>query len=257
MFLEDENNPIMNANLDGPVSLDPLIKANVNACIGRTIDQLCFLGKLNREDQLTRSSVKTHLSLLKSAFNDLSKDLDADMTLSAELDNALKLLREANGHIRDLEQQMGQTLTGDALAAGMRYYDGLFRAWYERAGFHYASTSFTPWCLQADFDDELEKPGAPDAHCAPKDLFDRMSGICYQITSLDKYNDQFHDILLATDNNRDSLAGIFKQFFPGSRISKFEYRKDRELWTMRFVALVPFQDIHAMAEKCLEKEKTT
>ena len=256
MMFEDKNNPIHNAKLDGPVILDPLTKTSVNGELGRALDQLGFLRTLVMSDKLSRSDVKTHLQLLRYTYENLSKNLDNGETVSAELENATAMLRAANKKIRDLESQLGAGLTGDALSAGMKHYEDLFRAWYERAGFHYASVTFTPWCLQADFGDELVKPGQPEAHCAPHALFDLMC-VEYSINALEKHEDTFKDILLATDYNREELTKIFKSNFPGSRISKFEYHKDRELWTMRFVALVPFQDIYAMAEKCLEKEKTT
>lgn len=256
MLFEDKNNPIHNAKVDGPVKLDPLTKTSVNGELGRALDQLSFLRQLVMSDKLSRSDVKTHLQLLRYTYENLSKNLDNGETVSAELESVTAMLRSANERIRDLESQLGAGLTGDALSAGMKYYEDLFRAWYERAGFHYATVTFTPWCVHADFGDELTKPGQPEAHCAPRALFDRMR-VEYSINGLEKHEDTFKDILLATDYNRDELARIFRSAFPGSRISKFEYHKDRELWTMRFEALVPFQDIYNMAEKCLEDEKGT
>ena len=146
-----------------------------------------------------------------------------------------------------------KTISTDLLIEKLNHLDDLFRVWYSSLGFRYASQEkITQRMFLYTVTQELGKE--PSCSCVPKEFRKYMDE--WGIVPINKredwdiFEDQFHDELLDTDQNRKNLENLYEKYLPGFRIWKFEsHRNDYGHFVLRHTVYVPFEAIEDLEKQ--------
>lgn len=246
--------PIMHSNVDGMVTLTEEQAKQARTVIAKIRDSLSFFDACIASNKLMKSDIKTHMGLLRYAFDDLSGVVDNGETLSKELEETQALCRAANQRCRELETQLGKGISADSITAGLKRLIDLFEAWYELAGFHYASIEVNSYgVLLCDFSSEIEldapRHGSP-YHEALRNKVPYLFGDA-ETQRFDLHKETFRANLLDTDNNKALLARVFKSWFPRSRIYGYNVRSDSDNYYLSIQVRVSFADIEALDKESI------
>lgn len=252
--LTPRGDPIHDADADRPLGLDAGQAKKAMETINKTLSQLSFLRDVVATGKATLSDAHVHLGLLRHSLSDLAGALGAGDWLDGKLERAMADLRAANGEIRRLQGQLGGTVSGDAVAAGLRRFEDLFRAWYLLAGFHYAHMEYSPWGFTARFSDEVE---AGDRAGRAEKLADdpvaaRYAGAvpyAFRETDWDLHGDGLRLYLLDTDRNKRNLEALFASAFPGCRVAEYRSRQERYKYLLECTVFVSYEQVDAWRER--------
>ncbi len=150
--------------------------------------------------------------------------------------------------------------------AALQHAQELFETWYTLSGFHYASLSYSPWQMMAEFSSEITQFRKSDDRTdwchRQKDLAAKAEPVTPYLfqespvlgDTYDVRTETYHKELLDTDNNRNKLKQLFHGTFPGSRIWKFESHNDNNDFLLRFTVYIPYSGIWAWKEKVLAQD---
>ncbi len=226
----------------------------------QTISSLHFLRGLLINHDPYKSDIFTHLGLLESHLNELSKLTGYDGMVAKEHERRHAEIRAANLRIRELETQLGDRVTPQVIFSGLKHYEAVFGTWYAAHGFHYAKTEISPMGLRIEMDDELAID-EPDDCFADKRLLPYARKSIRMITddcTFEFQKDQFHANLLDTDRNRRMLQGLYGTAFHNSVIHGFRSHCDGGRYYLRHEAFVPYEDLAAWEKSvcpdCQEKK---
>lgn len=245
-----EINPILHDTT--PAFTDKDSKEKALKAVNDLLSSLSFFRQLIPADP-QRSEVCTHLSLLEHGLADLSAATGYNGMVAQEQEQRHAEIRAANLKIRELTEQMGQTMTGEAISAGLRRYENLLRAWYETAGFRYASIDFNEWNMRIDMGHEINNQHADEPHLADKAAYAAAirSNTIPLITSdigWDLAVDRYHSCPLDTDNNRRKIIELYAASFPGAIVTEFRTIRDGNKYLLTHKAIVPYTDIERWAK---------
>lgn len=255
------DDPMTNAKADGFVQLEVNKASAAQRRIMEIRGSLNFFSLRIGEGNLMKSEVKTHLGLMRHAFNDLSELVDGGETLSKELEDSQALCRAANQRVRELEAELGKGITANAVAAGMRRIVSLFEAWYGLAGFRYAKIEVNQYgTLLCDFSAEIDPPEARDEREHTDQYREALRPkVPYlfkndETQTFDVQDDAYHKYLLDTDNNRMLLTRIFQTWFPGCFIYGYESHSDRNNYHLGVKVRVPMKAIENLDKESVNFE---
>lgn len=205
----------------------------VAKAIREAASQLSFLATVIETGNAGTRDVNTHISLLKSDMENLSKELELDAVRQLEDDMLTQVIRQQSKEIRDFSSKIGEVLTAEQFTHAMRYYEDKFQKWYESLGFEYASVDLHRYCLQADFSTDINGEIARE----------RIPGIVLT----DK---PFLQEVVDCDENRRILRQTFAGYFPKVRFREFTSRvaDDKETFALRVSVLVDYSDIQALEQ---------
>lgn len=210
-----------------------------------------FFEELIRQFEPRKSDAFVHLGLLESYLTELSKLTGYDGMVIQENKRRYAELKAANDRIRELEKQIGNQVSTEAVSTGIRRWENIFCAWYEAHGFRYADVEMGPYVIRAEFSEELVN--APRArHLSDEELFNELVNCVPFITDnpdWDIEHGQFHSNLLDTKANKLNLIQLFKDAFPNANIHEFKARKDGEQYYLRFSVAIPWSDLGAWYKK--------
>lgn len=232
-------------------------RANAIVELGETLSALSFF-KQTVESMAPPASVAdvyTHLSLLEHHLTELSRLTGYDGMCTKENEARYAEIRAANQKIRELEAQLGSTMTGDAVASGVRHYLNVLGTWWSAAGFRYAKMEPTQWGISAEFSSEVilhERESTPYADSA---LLIKANGKVDPITTddFDVREDKYHGDLLDTDRNKKALDALFRKYFPEAYITGFRSHHDSSQFCLRFTVYFNYKELEAW-EKTLDSE---
>lgn len=225
-------------------------KTKISEIIRKTIEQLQFFGTIL--DTADKTNIKTHLSLLEYAMEDLSEQTGYTFQSLEKSQKIKSHIRMLNEKVNQLEQKIGTSMNAATVSAGIRYYEEIFIAWYESIGFHYASTKITVNGICADFSYEINDECCPYLTSNEK-LFEEMK----QYSSSDFLpNKKSVDIdcepgtgslcLKDTDSNRHLICSIFDRYLPGATVRGFSSRIDHNVYLLKVQAYIPFSALEKL-----------
>ena len=242
--------PIYNNNNPLNVSKDEITQAK--KIISDMIGNLSFFAQ-RLEEKPNMNDVHTHMGLLESYYEELSKLVDYNSVLTEELDNRYVELRNANREIFRLKELLGKEVTAAGVSSKLREYDNIVRCFYGALGFRYASLEkYTSFGMLWEFHPELQY--SPDDGSSGKkelaSLFqDHFAIITDENTDWDIYRDTYHAELLDTDQNKARVLNMTKIYFPNSCISEFKSRRnDFGSYSLKFVANISYEDIETLVQ---------
>lgn len=172
---------------------------------------LMLIGTKEQPTDIDRNAVHSLMGLNSSYHASLAKILKYEDILVQEQEMKHKEIREANLRIRELEEELGKKVSGEAISCALKEAGKKFRNWYKKAGFQYvADIRVNEYgILSGRITSELNEN-------APAEFVCKDATICKDATK------EMED----TDNNRALLTHIFCQAFPGSSVVKFESRRN-------------------------------
>ena len=238
-----------------PLKFEADSKDEILKTIRDARSSLQFFAELVQKGYAKESDVRTHMGLLEYQVSDLSKLTGYESALAEEVENRHAEIRRLNCRIRELEEQKGDKVTAVATSAAIRKFEGIFRAWYESCGFHYASIEYGPYGFIADFGMDLNVMREPhlSRHDSHFENFAQRTAFIPDSKEWDVIRDSFHHELSDTDRNRTNLKNLFSETFPESCIHQFRSRRnDFGSFSLAAKVFVPFEDI----EKFVSKEET-
>lgn len=251
--LAPDGDPITDRSADGSISLDADAAGQAISILCNSIGSADLLKDIIKDGRLQKSDVRTHLTLMRHTFEDLSEMLDSGETLNAELAQRTAMLREANGEIKRLKDEMGRGVRCGALSGALRKYEQIFRAWYEHLGFHYASIEFGVWGLMAEISEEMTLDQS-EPHLSEKELYGKMSFV--KPGTFTTADESYHRNLLDTDANKKAMAKAVAKWLPGARISDFRSFSDRKDFLLRTKVIVPYEALDVLWDRCQKGGKT-
>ena len=216
--------------------------------INKMMSSLGFLRELTKDNNLVNNNVWSCLGINEHLIADISKSLGYDSIIAKEIEERHKEIRDANTRIRELEQEIGQGVSSDAVVGALRLYEDIFRAWYKTEGFDYVSCGYYQtgitgeFSARMDFCEECEYPNN-DVYLA---MWKENSGA-------QKKSDDGWDIrkgqfesgeMLDTENNKAKVTNLISTAFPNARINSFEARRnDYGTFSLRPNVYIPYKDI--------------
>lgn len=161
------------------------------------------------------------------------------------LDNDLPTAFCNTDFINIYKKIVGNTSRSDKIQKWIDHHSSL--------GFRYASQEkITQRMFLYTVTQELGKE--PSCSCVPKEFRKYMDE--WGIVPINKredwdiFEDQFHDELLDTDQNRKNLENLYEKYLPGFRIWKFEsHRNDYGHFVLRHTVYVPFEAIEDLEKQ--------
>lgn len=229
------------------VSLSVEERKKATSLIAQMMSSLDCLRNYVTEGNLINDNVATHLGLDESYHRELSSILGYDSILAKENAARYVEIKKANCRIRELENQLGVTVSADAVCGALQLYHDIFRAWYSNEGFRYASIETTQWGINATFSSEIHRTNECEYPSNPiyVKLWSSHKGMEQKITDgWNIFKAQFHGELLDTDNNKVRFQQLIMKDFPNARISGFGSRRnDYGTFSMRPEVNIPYGDI--------------
>lgn len=247
--------PLNNAASDGPVNMTIETSGEAFRTIQHLRQSLAFFSTQLADGKLMKSDVQTHMSLIRQSYDDMARLLNHGDVLSKELEETQALCRAANQRCRELEQQLGQSVTAKAVEAGLKRLITIFEAWYELAGFHYAKIEVNPYgCLLCDFSSQIaleETRRERNRTDEYRQILENKVPYLFKDTPDKKFDlqkDTYHNDLMDTDNNKKLLTTAFNNWFPNSSIYGYKTRKDRGQFLLSVQIRIEFQDIENLVK---------
>ena len=187
------------------VDLQPEQKKRTLNCMTKLYQSLEFFYQLVNDDKLSEENVRTHMGLYESYFTELSDMLGYDSAIAEERRSRYTEIRTLREQLRESLAEQSKTISTDLLIEKLNHLDDLFRVWYSSLGFRYASQEkITQRMFLYTVTQELGKE--PSCSCVPKEFRKYMDE--WGIVPINKredwdiFEDQFHDELLDTAQNR-------------------------------------------------------
>jgi hypothetical protein len=164
------------------------------------------------------------------AFNELervAKAIGFDSDREQDHKATLGVIRAANGRIRELEQQLAGSVSGEALAQAVKKAcDSIYPAW-KQVGFNYAGdvklgSRYLEAKLSCDADDGMftqsETPESDKESAKQKRATLEDRGITFSGDGRQRQDRSALD----TDANRAAIADVVREVWPQARITKWE-----------------------------------
>ena len=245
--LRPSGDPVHDMYADRPVALEKGQISELEDIISKERGSLDLLSTMARDGKLSLSDVRTHLTLMRYAYEDLSHMLDDGAILSYELEQRTAMLRDANAEIRRLKAEMGKGIKAGALRGALNRYGELLRAWYERLGFHYASLEYSPWGIAAELSGEMAPEGEDGHHLSDTEIYRSLSAV--EPIQRVAQEEGCHAVLLDCAKNRNAVRAAVGEWLPDAQIQSFIGCRDRGGFVLRTKVMVPYAALDAMAEK--------
>lgn len=212
---------------DSPVSLNADQKAIVCDGIRQAVDVMRYVHELAAKDTLTVSARSNGIGL---AYSYLDRAADAAGFASDREDEhkaTQKVLRAANERIRELENQLAQSVTGEALAQAVKKTcDSIWPAW-KKAGFCHATeislgSRYLSATLRCDADDGLfTHSDTPETDKQTADVAKaRLEEAGIQFTGDGRRHEDRR--ALDTDSNKAAIAQVILGIWPQAKITRWE-----------------------------------
>lgn len=207
---------------------------------------------LRSDTELTDDFLKTTLGNIEFKFKDLCKTLGYDSVLAKEVTDRYAELRNANMAINSLRQALSEKniASAETLNVALDGMEGIFRAWYENMGWHYASISFSSRSLIAEFSSEIDTTG--DAHLSHKDVYEQMGRLTAgHLPEFDTFRDGMGDRVYVRDTmaNKQAIIQLYKHWLPDSRVTDFTSRSEKDEWTLRYSVRVSYKDLFILKDR--------
>lgn len=234
---------------------NPDAVAKARKAIKEAIDNLQFL--YSQIDGADDTEIRMHLGLMEYHLQDIAQATGYTSETVNSVEERNHMVREANHRAFLAEGKLGRATSASNVKAGLKRLSDIFGAWYESAGFHYASLGFTSHMLKADFSDEVElepeehiytmkSTAATDSELIAK-LHDKVPVI---MKSLNVKGDRYRHELVASDDNIEAITAFFREWFPNVTFSEFRQRRgDHAKMALRFSVCIPYQDIDDMYDR--------
>lgn len=229
-----------------------------NNAIYELLTQMTLFRKRINDGELDKTTVHTHMNLLEHELQTLSEITGHASEVTAELNNRYKEIRKQNLKIRELTEQLGKSVTGDAIVGALHRYHNIIRAWYEAAGWEYASIEYKPGGFILDMTSELTN--SDEAHITSEtELFQLCNTKLPRLindTNIAVYREPGSSAIYLqdTDTNKQAVANLIQTTFPNSRIRKFNTMYEQNVRLLRISVYIPYQDIDAFVNKTTPKE---
>ncbi|MBE0335095.1 hypothetical protein E0698_01040 [Paenibacillus sp. 23TSA30-6] len=173
-------------------------------------------------DSLSQEMARILPSLVESHFADISKLLNYESVLTREKEERHRLIREANGRIRELERQMGESKPVDGLKEQLRHLADTVSDWWNNYGFHHVSDEvFTEnghykarFCFMLDYISTFTDTPVTDK----KNRKERLQELKEEGYDIIYEDGDRSPKLIDNDNNRQRLIGLIKGRFPSAEI---------------------------------------
>ncbi|MCP1133360.1 hypothetical protein NKT34_08665 [Paenibacillus polysaccharolyticus] len=120
-----------------------ILNADEKAVAIKTLKDMFFAVKQLHdwigEDNLTQEMAGILPSLIEGHFTDISKQLNYESLLTKKKEERHRRIREANGRIRELERQLGESKPIDGLKEQLHFLASTVSNWWSEHGFHHVS----------------------------------------------------------------------------------------------------------------------
>lgn len=174
------------------------------------------------QDNLSQEMARILPNLIEGHFTDISKHLNYESVLAKEKEERHQRIREANGRIRELERQLGESKPIDGLKEQLQFLASTVSKWWNKYGFYHVSDEiFTEYghykarfCFMLDhlytFSDtpETDKKNRKQRI---QELIEEGWDIVYEEGGRSPK-------LAENDNNRSRLVRLIKSRFPSAKI---------------------------------------
>lgn len=164
-------------------------------------------------------------------------------------------IQTLNERIRQMEQEVGSTLSASTVSAGIQYYKEILIAWYKSIGFHNASITVDSYWIHADFSYELNDDDRTPLIISNKELFKAMKQHCNsdflpnnESVDVDYEPGSGRLCLVDTDANRCIIHNLFKKYLPGSTVRGFSSQLGHDIYFLRFQVYVPFSALETLRD---------
>lgn len=239
-----------------PLNLSDEDKKTIMELIDETMSQLSFFKDIL--DEIDSRAVDIHMQLLEYTVANLSDITGYNAHESEKAQKRTDTIQKLNQQVRELEQQIGSTMTPNAVSSGLSHYEDIFRCWYEALGFYFATTEFIQYGLKVDFSSELI-PSYKEVRLAHNKEFAQICAEhCANILDsediqVDKEPGSIGLYLMDTDQNRECIKKLFQDYLPGSRIVSFSSIEDHNVFLLRFKAVIPFESLAELKKTLMSK----
>lgn len=226
-------------------------KRKANELITKINDNLSFFKETL--DGATRNSVHTHLGLFESYFKELSDLLEYDSVIAEEMELRYSEIRKANRDIRRLEEKLGSGITVEGVTSKLKEYENILRCLYGTLGFEYVNIcNMYVWGFIAEFNHDIVEQH--DGYAGNKEWVDYFTKCIPHLTDpkykLDLLKEKYHNELLDTDNNRDNILSIMREYLPDFYINEFTSRhNDSGSFSLKFKARITFKDLDELLKR--------
>ncbi|WP_028592426.1 hypothetical protein [Paenibacillus massiliensis] len=203
-----------------------VLNPDQKAVVLKTTKDLFFAAKQLHdwisEDNLTQEMAGILPNLIEGHFTDISKQLNYESVLTKEKEERHQRLRDANGRIRELESQLGESKPINGLKEQLQFLASTVSNWWNQYGFHHVSDEiFTEYghykahfCFMLDhlytFSDTPETDKR-DRKQRIQELTEEGWDIVYEEGGRSPK-------LVENDNNRSRLVRLIKSRFPSAKI---------------------------------------
>ena len=235
------------------VPMTPEERNDAVQVIHKLHDQTMFLAQLLNADAVGESEANVHMSLMRQSYDDLAALLRTD-AISKELDETHALCRKANARVRELEAQLGKSVTAEAAMSRLKALTDWFATWWELSGFHYMETTWLQWGIQFRSSYEIDHRDTQGTRIlfGDKELAMQVGPVVpYLFDEIDLRKDTHHDELKLTSLNVTKLQEKITAVFPGFRFTGCTGRMDHDEMLMELNGIVPWADVEAWRDKAL------
>lgn len=210
---------------------------------------------------LTPEEIGTYINGLEFCIRDISEHYGYDSILAKQVNERYAELKSANAKISELQAELRRKDVGsDTVTAKLSLYEDTARAFYEAAGFHYGTVSFTARALVIEMSAEYHREPEPHLTTA-KDMFNKLRKrmeakqlVGFELIQESSYREYIKD----TERNRRHIADLYKVFMPDFRITEFRSTQVKCEWTCRYSVYLPYTDIENLINKYgTDKEATS
>lgn len=212
---------------DSPVSLSADQKTVVCKGIREAVDALRFVHEFVEKDALKVSVRANGLSLAYAHLDRVAEAAGFASDREEEHRSTQKILRAANERIRELESQLAEGVTGEAIAQAVKkIHDSIWQTW-KKAGFSHAAdvsigARHLSVKLRCDADDGLftySDTPETDKKTA-EELRSQLEAAGIQFTGEGRQREDRRAI--DTDANRAAIAQVILGIWPQAKITGWE-----------------------------------
>lgn len=231
----------------------------------RAMQNMCSVAGIMYNDvrngsMLTPEEIGIYINGLEFCIGDISEHYGYDSILAKQVNERYAELKSANAKISELQAELRRKDVGsDTVTAKLSLYEDVARAFYEAAGLHYGTVSFTARALVIEMSAEYHREPEPHLTTA-KGMFNKLRKkmetkqlVGFELVQESSYREYIKD----TERNRRRIADLYKVFMPDSRITEFRSTQVKGEWTCRYSVHLPYTNIEKLIDKYgTDKEAT-
>lgn len=215
----------------GTITFDEDAKQVIDKEVRDASTALGFVRDLSRRPDASKQALHSGLYTVESVLATLCKTMGVELDSAAEREARYADLRAANTRVRELEQQLGQSVAPQAIACGLKAYANSLRRWWREDGMGYVGDlSFGEWggCemrLSCSPGMRWVSSEKPDSDRKSREAW--IKELATQGFSLTN-DDPGHERIEDTPKARELLLAAIKLALPSSTVSKISTGCDRK-----------------------------